>query len=121
MPRYGSYVAPTRTMGIRAAVDAPRPSAADARRVNRLIMRGEPVEGTDRPVANAVLARYDGYRGKLWIGVLCVVLGAGNAVAHIVTHSAGWLNLTVGALLTVAGTWWIYTVRRVRAFRRQAR
>ncbi len=83
-------------------------------------MRRQHVDATDQPVATAILARYDGYRGKLWIGVLYIVLGAGNAVAHIVTHSAAWLHLTVGLLLTAAGAWWIYTVLRVRAFRRLA-
>lgn len=114
-------------IGKTEAVIHSRPSAVDARRVNHLVMRGSPISDTDRPIAEAIVGRYDGVRGQYWPAAIILVVAVLSPILGVVlragTHHSdrGWIVWVWSALLILCALRWVYTVNRVRRFKTATR
>jgi uncharacterized membrane protein len=101
-----------------------RPSAEDARRVRRIIYRGDPSALTpaDQKTADTILTTFAGMRGKLWPAIGLALVWIAVTIVRVVTNNSDplpveFIVLDVVVLASCVG--WIWTALLVRRFRRR--
>lgn len=81
----------------------------------------------DRPIADAIVARYDGLRGQYWPAAIVLAVAVLSPILGVLLRSGthhserGWIVWVWSALLILCALRRVYTVNRVRRFKTASR